>query len=103
MKYTNVLLLSVAAGATGAALLFGAAPAGAAAQSAEVTIDLLEAQGFTVRVDRVGSAPLDQCVVTDIRNPQQQTSFIDDDDDDNPFVDFDDVRRTVTVSVNCAQ
>ncbi|MDT5129010.1 MAG: hypothetical protein QOH54_4654 [Mycobacterium sp.] len=50
------------------------APAGIASaeQSAQETIGLLEAEGYDVNVDRVGSGTLDQCVVTSVRNPQTQ-------------------------------
>lgn len=82
-----------------AALL--SAPAAAAAESASTTIGLLEAQGFDVRVDRVGSAPLDECEVTSVRNPRVQRSFVDFDDDDNNVFDIE--RRTITVSLNCAR
>lgn len=37
---------------------------------------MLEAQGYTVNVDRIGSAPLEQCTVTAIRNPQQVTRWV---------------------------
>ncbi|ANW66413.1 hypothetical protein BCA37_25125 [Mycobacterium sp. djl-10] len=85
--------------AASAALL--AAPTAGAADSASTTIGLLEAQGFDVRIDRVGSAPLDQCAVTSVRNPRVQRSLIDFDDDDNNV--FDVERRTITVSLNCAR
>ncbi|GAA1659838.1 hypothetical protein MMUR_17230 [Mycolicibacterium murale] len=85
--------------AASAALL--AAPLASAADSASTTIGLLEAQGFDVKVDRVGSAPLDQCEVTSVRNPRVQRSLIDFDDDDNNV--FDVERRTITVSLNCAR
>ena len=85
------------------------APAGpAAAESAIVTIGRLEAEGFYVNIDRVGSAPLDQCVVTSVRNPQEQTRLIrverigkngKRDFDLIPVV----VRRTITVSLNCSR
>jgi hypothetical protein len=42
------------------------------AESAIVTIGQLEASGFDVKVDRVGSAPLDQCQVTSVRNPRSE-------------------------------
>ena len=85
--------------AASAALL--AAPLASAADSASTTIGLLEAQGFDVKVDRVGSAPLDRCEVTSVRNPRVQRSLIDFDDDDNNV--FDVERRTITVSRNCAR
>lgn len=90
----------------GAAIAIGAltAPvASAAGESATVTIGLLEAQGFDVKIDRIGSAPLDQCVVTSVRNPQDRTELVRvgnrDDRDFIPVI----VRRTVTVSLNCSR
>ena len=55
-----------------------AAPAGAASAdtSAQSTISQLEAQGYTVNIDRVGSGPLDQCTVTSVRNPNTTTQFV---------------------------
>ncbi len=52
-----------------------AAPAHAD-QTAADTIAQLESQGYHVNVDRVGTRPLDECVVTSVRNPQTQTTFI---------------------------
>lgn len=42
-------------------------------QTAQETINQLQSEGYTVNVDRVGSARIDDCVVTSVRNPQQQT------------------------------
>jgi hypothetical protein len=55
-----------------------AAPAGLASadESAQEVISRLEGQGYTVNIDRVGTAPLDQCVVTNVRNPQQVTQWV---------------------------
>jgi hypothetical protein len=33
------------------------------------TVTQLESEGYTVNIDRVGSASLDKCTVTDVRNP----------------------------------
>ena len=93
----------LAAGVTVGVLL--APAASAAGESAVATIGLLEAQGFDVKIDRVGSAPLDQCVVTDVRNPREQTELvpaIGGNDRDNDFVPVV-VRRTITVSLNCSR
>ena len=46
------------------------------AESAAITIGQLEAQGFDVKLDRVGSAPLNQCEVTDVRNPRERTELV---------------------------
>lgn len=73
------------------------------AESAAITIGQLEAQGFDVKLDRVGSAPLNQCEVTDIRNPRERTELVRvggrGDRDVIPVV----VKRTITVSLDCAR
>lgn len=76
----------------------------ASAESAAVTIGQLEAQGFDVKLDRVGSAPLDQCEVTDVRNPRERTELVRvggnrGDRDFIPVV----VDRTITVSLDCSR
>lgn len=105
MKFTRTrpLLAAAAAGAVAlSTLLTLAAPAHA--ESAALTIGQLEAQGFDVRVDRVGSAPLEQCVVTGIRNPRERTRIVRFDgprgrDRLVPVV----VQRSITVSLDCSR
>lgn len=51
-------------------------PAGLAAadpQNPLEVISQLELAGYTVNLDRIGNAPIGDCVVTDVRNPQQVT------------------------------
>ena len=73
---------------------------------AYATIGQLEAAGYDVNLDRVGSAPLDQCIVTSVRNPQDITRTIrvdngrKGDERDFDYVEVV-VRRTITVSLNC--
>ena len=73
------------------------------AESAAITIGQLEAQGFDVKLDRVGSAPLNQCEVTDVRNPRDRTELVRvggrGDRDFVPVV----VKRTITVSLDCSR
>jgi hypothetical protein len=78
--------------------------ADAAGQSAIVTIGQLEAQGFNVKIDRVGSAPLDQCEVTNVRNPQNRTEFVRVNGPGNRdrVVEVV-VDRTITVSLDCSR
>jgi hypothetical protein len=102
MRAILLTLIALAAAACGLIL----APAGfaSAAESAVVTIGELEAQGFDVKIDRVGSAPLAQCVVTNVRNPRNRTEFVPvlgDRDRDGvvPVI----VDRTVTVSLDCSR
>jgi hypothetical protein len=101
LKY-HLALTVAGAIATLAMLLSLAVPAHA--ESAVVTIGQLQAQGFDVKIDRIGSAPLDQCVVTSVRNPQNQTQLVEIDrgrgrDILVPIV----VNRTITVSLNCSR
>jgi hypothetical protein len=90
----------IGAGFATAALAL-AAPA--QAESAAITIGQLEAQGFDVKIDRLGSAPLNQCEVTDVRNPRERTELVRvggrGDRDFIPVV----VKRTVTVSLDCSR
>lgn len=84
-----------------AAALSLAIPANA--ESAAITIGQLEAQGFDVKLDRLGSAPLNQCEVTQVRNPREQTELVRvggrGDRDFIPVV----VKRTITVSLDCSR
>jgi hypothetical protein len=99
-----------------------AAPAGvAAAESPTETIGLLEADGYTVNIDRIGSAPLEDCVVVSVRNPQTVTKWVRVErnggrhhggDDDGPHGgrgdrDFDLVEvvvsKSISVSLNCTR
>jgi hypothetical protein len=88
------------------------APAGIASaeQSAQETIGLLEAEGYQVNVDRVGSGTLDECVVTSVRNPQTQTKIIrvyKGKKDSQGNRDFDLVEivtsRSISVSLDCSR
>jgi hypothetical protein len=71
---TKWMLAAVVAGVCGAI----AAPAGLASadESPQELISRLQSEGYTVNIDRVGTAPLDQCVVTNVRNPQQVTQWV---------------------------
>lgn len=71
----TALTLAAAAVALGGVL---AAPAelASADPAAQNTINYWEQQGYQVNIDRVGSAPLNQCVVTSVRNPNTQTQLV---------------------------
>ena len=88
-----------------AAVVALATAAPASAESAVSTIGLLESQGYHVNVDRVGSAPIDQCVVTSVRNPQTVTRLIRVDNGRNGKHDYDYVEvvvsRSISVSLDC--
>ena len=71
---TKWMLAAVIAGVCGAI----AAPTGLASaeESPGQLISRLQGKGYTVNIDRVGTAPLDQCTVTNVRNPQQVTQWV---------------------------
>jgi len=103
MRATLLTLIGLAAAACGLIL----APAGlaSAAESADITIATLEAQGFDVKVSKIGSAPLNECVVTDVRNPRERTELrpvIGGGGGDRDFVPVV-VDRNITVTVNCSR
>lgn len=104
------LIFAAAAVAVCAALAGPAGTAAADPTSPLVTIGQLESEGYTVNVDRVGSAPLSDCVVTSVRNPQTVTQWIrvwdgghhgnrDGDWDLVPIV----VSRSISVSLDCTR
>jgi hypothetical protein len=68
------MLAAVAAGVCGA--IASAAGLASADESPQELINRLQSEGYTVNIDRVGTAPLDQCVVTNVRNPQQVTQWV---------------------------
>jgi len=59
-------LIAIGLAAAAAAIL--PAPLVSATGAAD-TIKQWQDQGYTVNIDRVGTAPLDKCKVTDVRNP----------------------------------
>jgi hypothetical protein len=98
----TALTLAAAAAATWGVL---AAPPGLASadQGALNTITYWQQQGYQVNIDRVGSGPLQSCVVTSVRNPNTETRLVRVGGRDNrptflvPVI----VSRTVQVSLFC--
>jgi hypothetical protein len=78
-------------------------------QGPQETIGQLEDEGYDVHVDRVGSGPLDECVVTGVRNPQTQTRTIrvdrGRDRNGNRRYDYVEVvtSRSISVSLDCSR
>lgn len=101
---TKLTLASVALGASVALVT----PAGfASAETAQETINRLQSQGYTVTIDKIGTAPIDQCTVTSVRNPQTVTQLVpyigpgrgNDRTALVPSV----VSQTISVSLNCSR
>jgi hypothetical protein len=102
MRVTLLAFVALAAAAIGI-ILVPAGSASATSSSAIVTIGQLEAEGFDVNVDRIGSAPLSECEVTSVRNPQEQTRLVrvnrrNGRDDFIRVV----TNRSITVSLDCS-
>jgi hypothetical protein len=102
MRTALMTLIALAAAACGL-LIAPPGSASAESESAIVTIGQLQADGFNVNVDRIGSAPLSECQVTSVRNPQQQTRLVRGDGhrDRDRFIEVV-VNRSITVSLDCS-
>jgi hypothetical protein len=100
--------IAVTAGLLAAAALTASPPVASADQTALETIAMWEMQGYTVNIDRIGSAPLEQCTVTGVRNPQQVTRWVNVEDDgwghkgggDSELVEIV-VSQSISVSLDC--
>lgn len=67
------------------------------------TIAELEDAGYDVVIDRVGSGPINECIVTSVRNPQEVTqTLVVGKGKDREFITVV-VSRSITVSLNCAR
>ena len=66
------MLVAVAA----CGVLTGPAGLAWADKSVDETISDLQKQGYQVQIDKIGTAPMSQCVVTSVRNPQTVTQWV---------------------------
>jgi hypothetical protein len=85
-----------------------AAPAGVASaeESALDVINQLQQEGYTVNIDRIGTAPLSECVVTSVRNPQtvsQLVPYVGPGIGDRTVLVPAIVSQSVSVSLNCSR
>jgi hypothetical protein len=93
------LLASAAAAMAATGLAFTPAGPAAAVSTAELTIAQLEAQGFDVKINRIGSAPLDECEVASVGKAREQRQLRRFGDDFIEVV----VRRSISVSLDCSR
>ena len=101
---TRLMLAAVTAGVCGVI----AVPAGLASaeETAQQTISRLQSEGYTVNIDRIGTGPIEQCVVTNVRNPQQVKQWL---PYSGPGKDGDRVlvqvvtSQSISVTLNCQQ
>ena len=100
---TKWTVAAAAIGVCGAAL----APAVcASAETAQETINRLQSQGYTVTIDKIGTAPVSECQVTSVRNPQSVSQLV-------PYVGPGNngasvlipqvTSRTISVSLDCTR
>ena len=101
MKWT----LAAAIAGTCAAMAVPAGLASADDRSAQQVINDLQSQGYTVNIDRVGSGPMDKCVVTNVRNPQQVTQWVPyigpGNNGDRRALVLDVTSQTISVTLDC--
>ena len=98
----TIRVLAVAAGICGV-LAAPAALASGQQETAAQVIEKLQSEGYTVHIDKIGTAPLDQCVVTSVRNKQQFTQLVPLLGGDNDGVLFPQIiSQPVSVSLNCS-
>lgn len=83
----------------GVGTLLGPAFPAVAASSAALTIAQFEAQGFEVRTNRIGSAPIDECTVTSIGKAREQRRLERFGDDFVEVV----FKRTITLTLDCSR
>ena len=68
---------TLAAAVVGAcAALIAPGIASADERSAQEVISDLQSEGYTVNIDRSGSAPMSECVVTNVRNPKSVQQWV---------------------------
>lgn len=74
-------------------------------RSAQQVISDLQSEGYTVNIDRVGSGPMDKCVVTNVRNPQQVTQWVPyigpGNNGDRRALVLDVTSQTISVTLDC--
>ncbi|WP_448386285.1 hypothetical protein [Mycolicibacterium sp. XJ1904] len=97
--------VAATAAAAGAILVTAGVAAAQPVQPGDAprTIAELEDQGYDVVIDRVGSGPINECIVTSVRNPQEVTqTFAVGKGEDREFITVV-VSRSITVSLNCSR
>ena len=62
--------------AAAAALALASSGTADADQSAQDTINDFQRQGYTVTLDKLGTAPISQCIVIGVRNPHTVTQWM---------------------------
>jgi hypothetical protein len=74
-------------------------------ESAQDVINRLQKDGYTVNIDKIGTRPMSECAVTNVRNPQQVTQWV-------PYVGPGDrqstlilqvVSQSISVSLDCTR
>jgi len=102
---------AIFAAVAAAACVVAIAPAGIASadQTPYEVIAQYEDQGYQVNIDRVGTGPINQCVVTSVRNPQTVTELVRvaDGRDKDGSIDWDFIEviksRSISVSLDCTR
>jgi hypothetical protein len=91
----------------GACVAMIASAASASAETAQEVINDLQSKGYTVTIDKIGTAPISDCTVTSVRNPQNVTQLVPYvgpglGGSDNRLLVPATVSQTISVSLNCS-
>jgi hypothetical protein len=82
----------------------GLASADENGESAQETISRLQEEGYTVNIDRIGTAPMSECVVTNVRNPKQITQWVPyTGPGDRGALILDVVSQSISVTLDCSR
>jgi len=97
-------MLAAVAGVCGAMIASAGLATADETESARETIQKLQDQGYNVTIDKIGTAPLDDCVVTSVRNPQQFTQLTPLLGGNNDGILFPEIiSQPISVSLNCSR
>lgn len=92
-------------GILGAALA-PAAFAAADEETAQQVISRLQSEGYAVTLDKIGTAPISECTVTNVRNPQsvsQLVPFVGPGNDGDRILIPQVTSQSISVSLDCTR
>jgi len=97
---------TIAAAAVGVCCAAFAPAVLAGAETAQETISKLQSEGYTVTIDKIGTAPISQCQVTSVRNPQstsQLVPYVGPGNNGDRILVQQQTSQTISVSLDCTR
>ena len=84
----------------------GSTAIASAEETAQQVISRLQSEGYTVTIDKLGTAPISQCQVTSVRNPQstsQLVPFVGPGNNGDRILVEQQTSQTISVSLDCTR